>query len=205
MAHTRPPRQGNIWRDFRSLKKRFQALIGCAGLIGFLVMCSCVSSSFAAVLPKTATPNIVQLTATPTQADMALVATATTAPKQNTTRPTPTLVPTKAPTPTPTPIPTKAPIPTPIPTKAPAPTQPPPAPTAPPHVGVNNNPWGYDFNAGNTIAYPPDGFCNYFACIASFYEADDPGDGYIVECSDGMYERGACSRHGGVMRALYSH
>jgi len=43
-----------------------------------------------------------------------------------------------------------------------------------------------------------------------FYESDDPGDGYIVQCSDGMYslsggERGACSYHSGVQRPLYSH
>ena len=89
----------------------------------------------------------------------------------------------------------------------PRPTQPPqPTPTHP----ACGNPWCYDFSPGNLIYIPPNGFCNYFNCIASFYGFDDPGDGYIVQCVDGTFsqsggERGACSSHGGESRPLYSH
>ena len=106
---------------------------------------------------------------------------------------TPTHTPTLPPTPTQQATPT---------------TQPTPTPTA--CQAVNNNPWCYNFVPGNLIYNPPTGFCNYFNCIPSFVEPDDPGDGYIVECNDGMYsqsggESGACSHHGGVMQPLYSH
>jgi len=118
-------------------------------------------------------------------------------------------------TPTDTPIPTKTPTPTPRPTPTPTPkpvvvVTPTPKPQPTHCVGINNNPWCYDFNPGGLIYTPPSGFCSYFNCIATFYQSDDPGDGYIVECQDGTYsqsggERGACSSHGGVLRPLYSH
>lgn len=217
MAQTRPTRQGNTWRDFRALKKRTQAGLGCAILLGILSMCMCTGTSMASSLVTMFPVKVTPTTRATTTHASQVVQVATTVPTATptTTKPTPTAVPTKAPTATP--VPTQAPAPTavptqvPVPTQPPAPTQPPPPPpTAPPATGVNGNPWGYNFTPGNTIAYPPDGFCNYFACIASFYEPDDPGDGYIVECSDATYsqsggERGACSRHGGVLRALYSH
>src|SRR5205823_5366206 len=116
---------------------------------------------------------------------------------------TPTATPTQQPTPTPTPKPTIPPTPTPQPTQLPKPTH-------PACQAVNNNPWCYNFSPGKLIYYPPSGFCNYFACIASFVEPDDPGDGYVVQCGDGSYsqsggERGACSHHGGFSRTLYSH
>ena len=90
----------------------------------------------------------------------------------------------------------------------PRPTSPPSTPT--PCPGVNCNPWGYNFSSGNLIYTPPSNFCDYFNCISSFWEPDDPGDGYVVQCADGSYsqsggERGACSYHGGVSRPLYSH
>lgn len=128
--------------------------------------------------------------------------------------PTDTPIPTDTPTATPLPTATPTPKPTPIPTPKPQPTQPPrptPTPTPKPHCsGVNNNPWCYDFNPGNLIYVPPSGFCGYFNCIATFYAPDDPGDGYIIECTDSTYsqsggERGACSSHGGELRPLYSH
>lgn len=110
-------------------------------------------------------------------------------------------------------VPTPTPKPKPVVLPTAKPTLPPPNPTrtpAPKCIAVNNNPWCYDFSPGNLIYVPPSGFCGYFNCITSFYESDDPGDGYIVECNDTRYsqsggERGACSYHGGVMRALYSH
>jgi len=75
---------------------------------------------------------------------------------------------------------------------------------------VNNNPWCDNFRPGNLIYHPPSNFCDYFTCVASFWGADDPGDGYVVQCSDGMYSQAggepeACSSHGGVYRPLYSH
>ncbi len=116
------------------------------------------------------------------------------------------------------PIATKAPDPTPRPTMQPTPIAPkptptpiPPKPTPTPCPGINCNPWGYNFSSpGKLIYYPPAGFCTYFACIPTFIEPDDPGDGYVVQCSDGLFsqsggERGACSYHGGVSRPLYSH
>jgi len=190
--------------------------IGFAIVLVGLTMCSCFGvstlTSFAKIFPVTVTP-VAQATHT---TSVAQVATTTPTPTSQVVQITPTATPKPTVAPTATPVPTQAPAPTavptqaPIPTQPPAPTQPPPQPTQPPPTGVNGNPWGYNFTPGNTIAYPPDGFCNYFNCIASFYEADDPGDGYVVECSDGTYsqsggERGACSRHGGVFRALYSH
>jgi hypothetical protein len=106
--------------------------------------------------------------------------------------------------------------PTPIPelTQAPAqptmdvqPTQSPPTPTPlPVYVGVNGNPWGYDFNLGNNITSPPPDFCNYFNCIKTFWN----GTGYVEECQDQTFSlsggnSGSCSRHGGDWRPLYSH
>ncbi|GCF08109.1 DUF3761 domain-containing protein [Dictyobacter arantiisoli] len=135
-----------------------------------------------------------------------------------TPRPRPTVTPTPRPTvtpipPTPTPQPqiqqiqpTQPPAPQPQPTQPPAPQ--PPAPTQPPVVtGVNGNPWGYDFNPGNLIYNPPANICSYFNCIASFWEHTN---GYVDECYDGTYSHsggvsGACSRHGGELRPLYSH
>jgi hypothetical protein len=73
--------------------------------------------------------------------------------------------------------------------------------------GVNGNPWGYDFAPGNRIYNPPATFCNYFACVSSFWTS---ANGYVAECYSGKYTHsdgvsGACSRNGGVLRPLYSH
>ncbi|GHO98803.1 hypothetical protein KSF_088510 [Reticulibacter mediterranei] len=85
------------------------------------------------------------------------------------------------------------------------------APTAKLHYGVNHNPWGYDFDAtGGQLLYSPvPGFCagQYFQCVGDFWERSN---GYVVECHSGYYShsggvQGACSQHGGVWRALYSH
>ncbi len=218
MAQPRPPRQGSFWRSYKALNKRSRVGLGCAFLFAAFTTCTFFAAATGAVLttafPVTMTP-VVQATATsapPTQVAQVVQVTPTSKVVQLT--PTSTPVPLK-PTAAPTTAPTAAPVPTQVPTTAPTkpppppPTQPPPAPTQPPS-GVNGNPWGYDFNPGNLISIPPDGFCNYFACIATFYAADDPGDGYIIECVDGTYsqsggESGACSHHGGEMRTLYSH
>jgi len=99
---------------------------------------------------------------------------------------------TSRPTPKPTPAPTQAP------TQAPATT------------GVDGNPWGYDFRSGNLITNPPANFCSYFPCIATFWAADDPDGGYVIQCADGDFsqsggESGSCSHHGGDGQTLYSH
>jgi len=95
-------------------------------------------------------------------------------------------------------------VPTPVP---PSPT-PAPIPTTP-ITGVNGNPWGYDFDSsGNLIFSPPGDFCGqYFSCVSSFWTS---ANGYVAECANGVYThsggvRGACSRDGGVLQALYSH
>jgi hypothetical protein len=170
----------------RPPKKSRRRLWIILSIIGGILIFSCATCGIvAAFTPAT------QQAAQPTQAPIIAVATAT---------------PTQAPTPTSTPTPKPTATPTPKPTQHPAPT-----PTPKPHcVGVNNNPWCYDFNPGKLIYIPPNGFCNYFNCIATFYASDDPGDGYIIECSDSTFsqsggESGACSHHGGEMRPLYSH
>jgi hypothetical protein len=102
----------------------------------------------------------------------------------------------------PTPIPTAIP-PTPVPTEAPT-----PIPTSPPvQTGVNGNPWGYDFTAGNYIYSPDPSFCDYFTCVSTFWKDTN---GYVAECYNGSYTHsggisGACSRDGGVEQPLYSH
>jgi len=113
-----------------------------------------------------------------------------------------------------TPVFASSPIPTPKPTQPPIakpqPTQPPPTPkpTQPACQGVNGNPWCYNFSSpGNLIYSPNAAFCNYFACVSTFWTATS---GYVAECANGDYThsgsvRGACSHDGGVMRPLYSH
>jgi len=131
----------------------------------------------------------------------------------------PTATPTPSPTPTPTP--TTSPTPTPEPVQQQAPVQqpsggggqpsgggqsaPPSHPSSMPD-GAPWNPWGYDFESGNTISSPPSAFCNYFSCINNFPN----GKGHVEECQDATYSKsggisGSCSKHGGDWRALYSH
>lgn len=88
------------------------------------------------------------------------------------------------------------------------PSPPVPIPT-PAHVGVNGNPWGYDFTPGQLLYSPVPGFCagQYFQCVSTFWE---DSSGYVVECRNGLYSHsggihGACSRDGGVWRPLYTH
>ncbi len=160
-------------------------------LLPFCILTCCIATGVSALSGSqhTQTPTSQQVTPTdtPTQDTSLLALTPT-------DTPTDTPIPTDTPTPTPTPIATPTPKPAVIVTPTPR-----PQPTATHCVGVNNNPWCYDFNPGKYITYPPSGFCSY-----------DPGDGYVVECQDTTYsqsggESGACSSHGGVMRPLYSH
>lgn len=172
----------------RSRRKFFA--IGCGGLVALVVLIGVI----AAAASNGSTPNI-ESQATPTTQAV-----------QATPTPPATHVALVRPTPKPTLIPTHAPQPTSIPTQLP----PKPTPTTPSCQAVNNNPWCYNFSPGKLIYIPPSNFCGYFNCISSFWGADDPGDGYVVECSDSTFsqsggESGACSYHGGVMRALYAH
>jgi hypothetical protein len=188
-----------FWSWYRTKSRRVQIIVAC-GII--LALCVFYGSAAAIVSTNLQTPTAQATpTNTPTQ-DTSLLAL--------TPADTPTDVPTDTPIPTDTPTPEPTATPTPHLAVQPTPTaRPQPTPT-PHHTGVNGNPWGYDFNPGNYITYPPSGFCSYFNCIATFYASDDPGDGYVVECSDSTYsqsggESGACSSHGGVMRPLYAH
>jgi cytoskeletal protein RodZ len=165
----------------------------------------------------TATPTTTK-TATPTSTPTATATTqaTTTEPTQQPAnvaqpiqQPTDVPQPTDTPVPTPTqqPIPTVVPTPTVTPPPPPPPTPPNPTPTAPVTSGVApNNPWGFDFNPGQTITNPPALFCSYFPCTTNFMA----GTGYVVECSDGLYSltgntSGACSGHGSVQQILYKH
>jgi hypothetical protein len=96
------------------------------------------------------------------------------------------VLPTQVPTPVPTPVPT----------------------TVPATLGVNGNPWGYDFTMGNLIYSPPADFCEqYFSCVSTFWKDTR---GYVAQCTNGVFThsggvRGACSRDDGVGQILYSH
>lgn len=200
----RPPRR-NPWQWYRRRHPALQVGIGCLSLL-VLLFVGLFCTAFVAVATghgaqPTPTSHVAAVS-TPTSSQARATTVSATA-KQ------PTATSTVAPTPTATATPTSVSTvkPTPVPTKAP------PAPTPTPNRcpnAVNHNPWCYDFSPGNLIYYPPDGFCNYFNCIATFYASDDPGDGYIIECQDGTFsqsggESGSCSHHGGNMRPLYSH
>lgn len=188
----------NAWRRYRSMRKRAQWGIGCLTVFLCLGMCSCMAAIAAPSPSQVAT----QLPATATQVTLGNTAQATPTPTVTAKVAAPTPSPSPSPTDTPTTKPTSAP--TQLPVLAPSPT---PKPTC---QAVNNNPWCYNFSPGSLIYNPPSAFCSYFPCIPTFYEPDDPGDGYIVQCTDGLYsqsggERGACSKHGGVGRTLYAH
>jgi hypothetical protein len=99
--------------------------------------------------------------------------------------------------PTPTPVPTVAPV-----------QQATPTPTPTEQRGVNNNPWGYNFDPGQLIYNPPAQFCFYFRCAWDFYS--QWASGYVVECNNGSFSRTggtrfACAGDDGVKRTLYAH
>jgi hypothetical protein len=178
-----PKRQSGIWQWYKSRTKKVKISIGCGAILAVLLLFACIGTAVGSVNLAT------QSTPTPTtQSNQAAI-------------PASSVV-TTLPTPTPSSIP--SPTQTPTPTHAPQPTQPPAKPT--PCPGINCNPWGYNFTLGNLIYRPPSNFCAYFNCIASFWN----GSGYVVECQDTTYSlsggtKGACFRHGGVLRTLYSH
>ncbi len=177
-----PPRKRpGLWGWYKTRTRKMKIGLGCGTIIAILLFFACIGTAIGSnnlAAPPTPTP-----TATLGQAAVIISPTAT-------LKPSPTLVLTQKPTIAPT--------------HASQPTQPPHTPT--PCPGINCNPWGYNFNAGNYIYSPPSAFCNYFSCISNFPN----GRGYVVECHDGEYSKsggiqGACSYHGGVWRPLYSH
>ncbi len=193
--------------------------IGCLVVLGAFLLCGVIGAIGNAARGSspssspTTTPSRVGLltqemstpTDTPTASSFDVLPTDTPTPL---TQPTPTDAPTATPTLQPTVIPTQAAQPTPHPTRPPVPTPTrPPAPTPTHCVGVNNNPWCYDFRPGNLIYNPPSAFCNYFICVSTFWTANH---GYVAECADTHFTHsggvgGACSHNGGVLRPLYSH
>jgi hypothetical protein len=183
-----PPSSGNnrrtIWQWYKTRTPGMKLSLGCGTLIAVLLLFSCIGSAVGSSnLASTPTP-------TPTAAQAAVISS-----PAATDVPSATPVPTQQPTPSPTPKPTIAP------THAPQPTH-----TPTPCPGINCNPWGYNFTPGNYITSPPSTFCNYFSCIASFWN----GHGHVEECQDATYSlsggiQGSCSHHGGNLRPLYSH
>lgn len=188
-------------------------LTGCgiaAGIL-FLALLVCVIFSSHASSPSpslaqnaTSTPTVI---ATPTQT--ALAATSNVTPTAGATptldqAPTPTqqVIPTPTPIPpTPTPVP---PTPTPIP-PTPTPIPPTATPTQAP-AQANTTVYNFDPNGGQLIYNPPADFCASHPCITNFPN----GNGYVMQCNDGMYSRsggirGSCSRHGGDKQPLYAH
>src|SRR5438876_9710698 len=204
------PQRRRTFRQWFRAQTRFAKFgLGCGSLFLVLMLCICSLVACGSTQPQpkvapTQTTSVAINNISPT------ATLSTTSTDTSTLSPSPTATPTA--TPSPTPSPTPKPSPTPSPTPKPGPTpRPTPMPTrlAPrptPCPGVNCNPWGYNFNAGNLIYNPPSAFCNYFSCINNFSK----GHGYMVECKDGEYSKsggiqGACSTHAGVMRPLYAH
>ncbi|HWG24427.1 hypothetical protein [Actinospica sp.] len=72
--------------------------------------------------------------------------------------------------------------------------------------GAPANPYGYNLcGIGSDVTSPPSDICSYFSCIDNFGN----GNGYMVECNDGMYSmsggiEGVCSDHGGEGKPVSS-
>jgi hypothetical protein len=177
-----PPKRPSGFRYwFRTRSRNTKIGLGCGTLIAALLLCICAASAYGSTNVATT------LTPTPTTGHVTIL-------NPSTVTPTLTQTPTKQPSPTSTPKPTSR----------PQPTQPPHTPT--PCPGINCNPWGYNFTPGNYITSPPSNFCDYFSCIANFWN----GHGHVEECQDATYSlsggiQGSCSHHGGNFRPLYSH
>lgn len=178
----------NAWLGTKSTGQRTGIGIGagCSALLVLCVLCSCIGAALGSGGTTSTGNNVGAVTTTRTAGQLQQQATATAIATVIATA-TATKVP---PTPTPAPAPTATPKPKPQPTCIPG--------------AVNCNPWGYNFSHGSYIYNPPYNFCNYFNCIASFWEHTN---GYVEECQDSTYShsggvRGSCSYHGGNWRAL---
>ena len=186
-----PKRPSGLWQWYTSRTKKVKLSIGCGMFLAVLLFFVCIGAAAASVNlapPSAPTPT--------TQTNQAALP----ASPAVTSLPTPTPSPTPSPTPTATPTPQPAIAPTYVPQPTPLP------PTATPCPGINCNPWGYNFTPGNLIYHPPGKFCNYFNCIASFWN----GKGYVEECQDNTFSlsggiQDSCSHHGRNLRPLYSH
>jgi hypothetical protein len=186
-----PRRQSDIWHWYTSRTRGVKLSIGCGAILAVLLFFVCIGAAVASV--NVAPPSQPTATAHTNQAVLPVSPTVSTLPT-STPSPTSTSRPTATPTTKPAIAPTYAAQPTPLP------------PSATPCPGVNCNPWGYNFTPGNLIYHPPNTFCNYFACIASFWN----GKGYVEQCQDNTFSllggiQGSCSHQGGNLRPLYSH
>lgn len=180
----------SIWSRFRELPRVAQVLIAMGAALSLMV-CSCCSCSGLVGALGNMSPTV-QATATTGRTTAGSVtykpgATATATQSQ----PSPTAQPTATATASPILQPTATPKPKPQPTATPKPCASP------------CNPWGYNFSSGHLIYSPPGTFCNYFKCIANFWN----GKGYVMECQDATYSKsgginGSCSHHGGNWRPL---
>jgi hypothetical protein len=111
-----------------------------------------------------------------------------------------------APIPPPAQPPPLAQPPPPPPPPPPAPPPPPPPPPPAPTCGAPANPYGFNFCGRGSKVYRaelPADVCTYFSRISNFSN----GKGYMVECADHKYSmsggiQGACSQHGGELRAV---
>lgn len=174
-----PPRKRTLRQWYRARSRNQQAGIGCLLLLSVLFVGILCSTAIEAI-----GTNDTATTPTPTATSAAAIASSA----------SPTALPTTKPTtqPTPRPTHTKPAVPTPTP--------------KPKCQAVNKNPWCYNFSPGNLIYNPPAAFCDYFNCIASFWN----GRGFVNECADQTYSKsggiqGDCSHHSGELRPLYSH
>lgn len=163
-----------------------RARLAVTAAVALLALTGCEdtgSVQSAATSPATASP--VATTAAP--APPRLVA------PPATTRPPAPVATTRPPAPKPT-------------TAAPAPVRTTAKPAALSTCGAPANPWGYNFcGRGSFIRNPKAAFCDYFDCIASFWESTN---GYVMRCDDGMYSHsggrsGSCSHHDGNDRPLF--
>lgn len=180
-----PRRRRSPLQWYTSRSKGGKIGYGCLGLLIVLTMCG-LCSAVVTASQSGQTANAPTPTATSAAVQPAQV---------NASSPTTVAI---QPTATPKPTPTPKPAPTHKPASTPAPK--------PKCQAVNNNPWCYNFSPGNLIYNPPSNFCDYFNCIASFWN----GTGFVNECADQTYSKsgghsGDCSHHGGELRPLYSH
>lgn len=205
--------RSGLWGWYTTRSRKAQIGLGCGALIAVLLFFACIGAAFGSskiATVATPTPPSQQNTAASSPVAPQHSGVTKTVASQPTPSPTPTVAATPTMTVTAKPQPTITVQPQPTVQSTPTPTPTPPVHTPTPCPGINCNPWGYNFNPGKLIYYPPSTFCSYFNCISSFWEPDDPGDGYVVQCADGTFsqsggERGACSYHGGVSHPLYSH
>ncbi|MGC1212142.1 MAG: hypothetical protein WA890_12855, partial [Micromonospora sp.] len=80
-----------------------------------------------------------------------------------------------------------------------------PSPSPGDLCGAPQNPYGYNYCGGSYIYSPATDVCDYFDCVAEFWD----GRGYMVQCNDGLHSMtglpgGPCADHGGTRRPVYA-